>query len=64
MRYLEQGTGTQLADPKNGTGKYGQVISESAIKIANYTAVDPASQTLNIRIEESQTEAKLNIITF
>ena len=64
VRYLEQGTGTQLADPKNGTGKYGQVISESAIKIANYTAVDPASQTLNIRIEESQTEAKLNIITF
>ena len=63
VRYLEQGTGTQLADPKNGTGKYGEVISESAIDITNYTAVDPTSQTLNIRIEES-TEAKLNIITF
>lgn len=63
VRYLEQGTGKQLADPKNGTGKYGQVISESAIDITNYDKVDPTSQTLNIRIEEG-TEAKLNIITF
>ena len=64
VRYLEQGSGKVLATPKDGTGKYGQVISESAIDIPNYTAVDPTSQTLNIRIEESQTEAKLNIITF
>ena len=63
VRYLEQGSGKQLADPKNGTGKYGQLISESPIVIPNYTPVDPTSQTLNIRIEES-TEAKLNIITF
>lgn len=63
VRYLEQGTGKQLADPKDGTGKYGQVVSESAIDIANYAAVDPTSQTLNIRIEEDE-EAKLNIITF
>lgn len=64
VRYLEQGTGNQLAAPKDGTGKYGQVISERAIDIANYDAVAPTSQTLNIRIEESSTEAKLNIITF
>ena len=64
VRYLEQGSGKELADPKDGSGKYGQVISESAKDIANYAAVDPTSQTLNIRIEESQTEAKLNIITF
>ena len=64
VRYLEQGTGKQLAVPKNETGKYGQVISESAIDIANYKAVEPTSQTLNIRVEENQTEAKLNIITF
>ena len=64
VRYLEQGTGKQLADPKNDTGKYGQVVSESAIGIENYDAVAPTSQTLNIRIEESSTEAKLNIITF
>ena len=63
VRYLEQGTGKQLETPTNGTGKYGQVISESAIDITNYDAVAPISQTLNIRIEES-TEAKLNIITF
>ena len=63
VRYLEQGTGKQLAAPKFSTGKYGQEISESAIHIANYTAVDPTSQTLNIRIEEG-TEAELNIITF
>lgn len=63
VRYLEQGTGNQLAAPKNSTGKYGQVISERAIDIANYAAVDPTSQTLNIRIEEDK-EAKLNIITF
>lgn len=63
VRYLEQGSGKVLADPKNETGKYGQVISESAIEIANYDAVAPTSQTLNIRIEEG-TEAKLNVITF
>ena len=63
VRYLEQGTGKQLHDPTNGTGKYGQVISESAIDIDNYTAVAPTSQTLNIRIEDG-TEAKLNVITF
>ena len=63
VRYLEQGTGKPLADPKKDTGKYGQVVSESAIDINGYTAVDPTSQTLNIRSEESD-EAKLNIITF
>ena len=64
VRYLEQGTGKQLADPKNGNGKYGQVVSEDAKDIANYDAVVPTSKTLDIRIEESQTEAKLNVITF
>ena len=64
VRYLEKDTGKQLADPKNDTGKYGQVISESAKNIDNYTVVTPTPQTLNIKIEESQTEAKLNIITF
>ena len=63
VRYLEQGTGNQLANPKNGTGKFGQVISESAVEITDYDAVDPKSQTLNIRIEEGN-EAKLNVITF
>lgn len=64
VRYLEKDTGKQLADPKNGTGKYGQVVSEDAKDIANYDAVVPTSKTLDIRIEESQTEANLNVITF
>ena len=63
VRYLEQGSGKQLANPKNETAKYGQVVSENAIDIGNYTVVGSASQTLNIRIEESDTPA-LNIITF
>lgn len=63
VRYLEYGSGKELANPKTGTDKYGQVISESAIDIENYKAVAPTSQTLTIKIEEG-TEAKLNIMTF
>lgn len=63
VRYLEQGTGIQLHEPKNGTGKYGQTVTESAIDIKNYTKVDPTSATVSIRIEEDNV-AKLNIITF
>ncbi len=64
VRYLEQGTGKPLADPKDGKGRYGAVISEAAISIEDYDPVTSTPQTLNIRIEESQTEAKLNVITF
>ena len=64
VRYLEQGTGKPLAEPKNGKGRYGAVISEAAISIEDYDPVTSTPQTLNIRIEESQTEAKLNVITF
>ena len=65
VRYLEQGTGAQLADPKNGTGLYGQIISESAIDIDGYDKVDPTSATLNIRIDgENESPLAYNIITF
>ena len=64
VRYLEQGTGKPLADPKDGKGRYGAVISEADISIEDYDLVTSTPQTLNIRIEESQTEAKLNVITF
>lgn len=64
VRYLEQGTGTSLHDPKNGSGKYGQIISESAIDIDDYEKVDPSSATLNIRIDEGEGAPKINIITF
>ncbi len=64
VRYLEQGSGKQLADPKSGTGKYGEIISESAIDIDGYDKVDPTSATLNIRIDEGDGAPNLNIITF
>ena len=63
VRYLEQGTGKQLATPKTGSDLYGKVISESAIGITGYAPIAPTSQTLTIKIEEGE-EAKLNIITF
>ena len=63
VRYLEQGTGNVLAAPKDGSGLYGQVISESAIDIDGYGKVDPTTKSINIRIESDST-AKLNIITF
>ncbi|MGM9546899.1 MAG: InlB B-repeat-containing protein [Oscillospiraceae bacterium] len=63
VRYLEQGTGNVLAAPKDGSGLYGQVISESAIDIGGYDKVDPTTKSINIRIESDNT-AKLNIITF
>ena len=66
VRYLEQGTGRQLAEPKNGEGKYGQIVSEEAKDITGYDKVEPSSATLNIRIETVQEgEAPaLNVITF
>ncbi len=64
VRYLEQGTGKQLADPKNGKGKYGEIISESAIDIDGYDNVEPTSATLNIHIDEGEGAPNLNIITF
>ena len=64
VRYLEQGTGKQLHEPQKGTGKYGDILSRSAIDIDDYEAVAPTSQPLNIRIEEDVNTAKLNVITF
>lgn len=63
VRYLELGTDNELADPKTGTGNYGQVIVKNAIDINGYTAVAPISQTLTIKIEEGE-NAKNNVITF
>ena len=63
VRYLEEGSGKQLANPKTGTGKYGEMISESPITIAGYVPVDSSAKELAIRIEKSDT-AQLNIITF
>lgn len=53
-----------MHDPENGTGKYGEVISESAIDIDGYDKVDPTSATLNIHVDEGEGAPNLNIITF
>ena len=64
VRYLEEGTGKVLHAPRTDTEKYGKVISESAIDIDNYDKVDPTTVTINIKIEEDVTTARINIITF
>lgn len=63
VRYLEQGTGKVLHDPKNGTALYGTSVTENAIDIANYDKVAPTTQAITIRIEEGA-DPSLNIITF
>ena len=63
VRYLEQGTGYELASPKGGEGLYGTIVSENAIDIPGYDKVDPTTVSISIRIETDK-EAKLNIITF
>ena len=64
VRYLEQSTGNVLHEPKNGSGKYGQMVSESAIDIEGYDKVDPTSAAISIRIETPDDVARLNVITF
>lgn len=63
VRYLEQGSGKVLHDPKNGIGVFGQSITETAIDIQGYCKVAPSSVTLPIQIETGSTP-RLNIITF
>jgi len=71
VRYLEQGTGTVLAEQKDSKGLYSDVVSESAIDIEHYTKLEPTTQTLSIRIDGElnpdgsiKTYPTLNIITF
>ena len=68
VRYLEQGTGKELAPAKNGNDLYGKMISESAIDIDGYDKVDPTTVSISIRIEtpddDGNVEARLNVITF
>ena len=69
VRYLEQGSGKELHEPKDASGKYGQVISEEAIDIQDYERVSTSPASLNIRIETETDDngkliAKLNVITF
>ena len=63
VRYLEQNTGAVLHEPENGSAKYGEMISRSAIDIDGYDKVEPTSVAIAIRIETND-EARLNVITF
>ncbi len=67
VRYLKEGSGEKLHDPKNGKNLYGKVISEEAIFIENYVVVTETPQTLVInidKIDEATGSPALNIITF
>ncbi len=64
VRYLEYGTGKELHAPKQESAKYGQIVSEEAIGIEHYECVTASPQTLNIKVEEDEKEAKLNILIF
>lgn len=64
VNYLEKGTNKVLATAKIGKADFGMTVQENAILIANYTAEAPTQQAITIDIEESQTTAKYNIITF
>jgi hypothetical protein len=64
VRYWKLNTTEALATAKKGSAKYGRTFTETAISIPNYTVVDESTQTKTILIENSSTEAKLNIITF
>ncbi len=63
VRFLEQGSEEELHKPKEGSDKYGNVISMNAINIPGYECVTSSPQTLTIKIEEGD-NAKLNVITF
>lgn len=63
VRYLEQGSGEKLAEPKRGSDKYGNVFYDEAIDIVGYDCVTSSHQKMTIKIEEGDV-AKLNVITF
>ena len=64
VRYLEQGTGKELAPAKNDKDLYGKMIFESAIDIEGYDKVEPTTASIPIRIETPADVARLNVITF
>ena len=67
VRYLEQGSGKVLHDPKTAedgcTGLYGDVVSEEAVRIENYELVSNSPKNITIQVEAGN-EVTQNIITF
>ena len=63
VRYLEQGTGKVLLQPKNASALYGQVVTENAPGINNYDLVSDSPQNITITIDNGTTST-VNVITF
>lgn len=66
VRYLQYGTENAVSEPKTGDAKqYGTTVTENAIEINGYTAIDPVEKTITIRAyEEGTGTADPNVITF
>lgn len=71
VRYLEQGSNKQLAEPKkDGKGLFGAVVSENAIDIPGYDLVGDPTKTITIAVDGEDKDAdgnpvvRRNIITF
>lgn len=69
VRYLDRATGNELASEKKVTAEadrkfYGEVITENAIAIPNYTAEQSSVQyTIGVESDENLTDPKNNVIT-
>lgn len=63
VNYYEYNTTKSLELSERGTADYGKEVTETAKKINGYTCVSSQTQTITIR-EESDRDAKLNVITF
>lgn len=64
VNYYLENSNTKLIPSKEGEnvkGLYGETIPESAVPIPGYDALDPTTQQLTIRIEET---VNLNVINF
>ncbi len=55
VKYLEQGTNKPLADEKTVDSQtFGDTVTEKAIDITGYTAVEPTSQTITIAVDGNE----------
>ena len=50
VNYLDKDTGEAIHSAKNGSGDFGQEITENAIDIPGYNKVDSTSQKITIRV--------------
>ena len=63
FRFLEQGTGKELATPVGANARYQAQVTQTAKAIPGYTLVSAENQAINIAIEDGNTAVK-NVKTF